>query len=195
MSARWATSAPHRVRARGDERTRDIEATGTPSADQRRRRRERARIRASRPAMRTGPRSQACGLVPRASASSATGCTGARRRATSSCHGSPSPTRLGANLAEELDLERLDVVGRLEAEDLGVERELGAERADDRVAGRGSRGPRPGRAGRRAGRAARTARRRSARPRPAGTTLSSAPCWTSTGAVICSACRLGDRSR
>ena len=41
----------------------------------------------------------------------------------------------GARFAEELDLHRLDVVGRLEAEDLGVERELGPERADDRVAG------------------------------------------------------------
>src|SRR6185503_10834841 len=38
-----------------------------------------------------------------------------------------------AGLVEELDLEALDVVRWLEPEDLGVERELRPERADDRV--------------------------------------------------------------
>ena len=36
-------------------------------------------------------------------------------------------------VVEELDLDRLDRVGRLEAEDLAVERQLGLERADDVV--------------------------------------------------------------
>src|SRR5207244_10870641 len=63
-------------------------------------------------------------LTPRHPTGSATGCL---------LRGGGSAATSIAEFNEELDLELLDVVGGLEAEDLGVERQLRAERADDRV--------------------------------------------------------------
>ena len=84
---------------------------------------------------------------------------------------------------------------RAEAEDLAEEAQLRRERAGDRVGAAEAvilaRERAGTRAGRRRSNSASTIRSASAR----GTILSSAPCRTSTGDVICSAWRLGERSR